>query len=505
MGSSSFFLPIDSKNVPVYFGHAIVASKQYITSKSPDLQDRFSGNLLVTKKPWTTDNDCSLEIVLSENEIMRLSDVSTDSTIFLLGTPLPISRIKSIVFNDKDLKDRIIAVTNLSSAFIPKDLPRILPTDEAFDLSYVKYKSETVTNDFSREVSQYNKILGGLALLRLSGEDNLNYPENYYSTLALFNKVVEDDLRRSGKTINSIFHDAFVGKDKFRAFLPYLTNEVNEKDVEKAAKDENQRLDRNKLTGLLNIDSLEKIAYILGVLFSYGVGEEPKAKKIDSLIAANFRNGIKPGRSETVALCYGLNRGYSVFSNRYRVGDNESTVKFELKSKLDYYTIESAYQFAFNKGVQSNSFPYLDEWIPELNLPKPPGSYTVLDQVVSGKKIPQIGSQEYIQSLLQSFFQKSSIQYFTPFIEALVKKILSDVTEQNSVKPRITTSVEAPVSLSENKGRGDENEELKKRNIELEDLVSKLYKEKSAKNIKSLIDNHRKKGSDESPDLFSKQ
>ena len=55
-------------------------------------------------------------------------------------------------------------------------------------------------------------------------------------------------------------------------------------------------------------------------------------------------------------------------------------VKFELESKLDYYTIESIYQFIFN-NKKSNDFAYLDNVI---------GSNT---KFVDRKKVKQISSQ----------------------------------------------------------------------------------------------------------------
>lgn len=74
---------------------------------------------------------------------------------------------------------------------------------------------------------------------------------------------------------------------------------------------------------------------------------------------------------EEVALCYGLNRGYTAFANKYQA----VTVKFKLDSKVDYNTIESLYQYAFNEVEQSYNFPYLDSWIPEY-----PQSATLFDK-----------------------------------------------------------------------------------------------------------------------------
>ena len=55
---------------------------------------------------------------------------------------------------------------------------------------------------------------------------------------------------------------------------------------------------------------------------------------------------------EGIALYYGYNRGYSVFSNSYGTSeDNKQVVKFLLDSQLDYYTIESVYQYVLTSSL----------------------------------------------------------------------------------------------------------------------------------------------------------
>lgn len=56
-----------------------------------------------------------------------------------------------------------------------------------------------------------------------------------------------------------------------------------------------------------------------------GLEMNQKRKRIDELIFSNFKNGIKPGKSEGIALCYGINRGYSAFSNKYCLDKKEKS------------------------------------------------------------------------------------------------------------------------------------------------------------------------------------
>ena len=99
------------------------------------------------------------------------------------------------------------------------------------------------------------------------------------------------------------------------------------------SKYENQSVSQNKTTRKIELDSLNKQTYILAVLASYGVGSESKRDKIDGLILSNFE-GIKS--AQLVALCFGYNRGYNVFSSFYGTSEsNRNDVKIRLDSQLD--------------------------------------------------------------------------------------------------------------------------------------------------------------------------
>ena len=126
------------------------------------------------------------------------------------------------------------------------------------------------------------------------------------------------------------------------------------------AKQEQQEIRENKISGLIDVNNLQQASYIVAILYNYGLPDEGRRNNINTLITTRFQQDIRQERAEVVALCYGLNRGYGAFSNKYQ----SVTLKFRLDSIVDYYTIESLYQYAFNKIPQSNNFPYLDSWTP---------------------------------------------------------------------------------------------------------------------------------------------
>ncbi len=222
--------------------------------------------------------------------------------------------------------------------------------------------------------------------------------------------------------------------------------------------------------------------YTLAVLATYGVGSEARKKKIDGLILSNFKGDIKPEKAEGVALCYGLNRGYTVFSNRYKLRDTTKIVKFELNSQLDYYTIESIYQYSMNH-IRSQQFDYLDYWCPKLSVTTIPvirtNGYMMLDIWVVGRREPEVLSAEYHNNLFQTFFRKGTESYFSSFLGEVIKRVYSDTKKEI-----------AQATLWQSDYR-KQMEQLQKEKEQLQREIIQLQQEKAAQH--SVVKSHTEK------------
>ena len=399
-------------------------------------------------------------MVFTKTELNELIDIKEG--FFLYQKPLPISRVKSVIFSDKNQKEQTIVNITMSTAFVPEKLIQVISKFDATDTSKLEKPENIQLTDWSLSIKKYNSLLGSFALLRLSGEDYMNYSENYFSSLAVFNLTIESELLNSGKSFKNLFND-----NLYKQIHPLLQKNINDSDLDEVAKKENQIIKTDYLKNI-DLNALNNATYIIAVLKYFGVGEESKKKKIDGLILSNFKSDIKNDKSELIALCYGLNRGYSVFSNKYKSGNIEKKLKFELNSQLDYYTIESLFQYSFNNEPKSEAFPYLDSWCPILkrnNTTKKKSDYQVLDVLVIGKKKPKVFSQEYLANLLQRFFQKENEIVFRDFVEKLRTSIYNDTKEE--MEDEISFKDEEIVKL---------RKELEKVNI-LENEINRLMKE----------------------------
>jgi len=432
---NKYYLPISSTSLAHYFGCACIKPSKYFDDKQEDLQDKFYDLLLVTTHFGTQQTDCCLELVFTKHEEDKLIDIKNG--FYFYKKPLPITRVRKIYFSSKERKEQTITNINMSAAFVPDELVEIKEFDSIQANELVKPQDIHIVS-YNEQLKRFNGFLGGLALMRLAGEEYMNYSENYFATLAFFNTAIQQDLEYAKINIDIRYRGAFTGENGFQKIIPYLNKMIDETDIDNIAREENQVIKKDKITRVIDLNVLDKWTYTVAVLNTYGVGSESKKKKIDDLILSNFKTEIKPGKSEGIALCYGINRGYSAFSNKYSLSKNEKIVKFQLNSQLDYYTVESLYQYAFNNN-KSDKFPYLD-WCPKQKWSKTgkKTDYMILDVIVIGKKKAKVLSKEYWTNLLPSFLQSNK------FFEKTLPQIYQELGEiiYNDTKDEIADDYE---------------------------------------------------------------
>ncbi|MDQ3192175.1 MAG: hypothetical protein M3Q58_11340 [Bacteroidota bacterium] len=456
-----YYIPTKSTSLAHYFGKACILPSVYYSNKQIDLQDSFKNFILVTKILGVKDADCCLEIVLTQSELENdLIKISQD--FYLIQKPIPISRVKQIIFSSKEGMQTTVTNVNMSTAFIPDNLTRVEKNFENVVVDKIELPKNIEILDWSNKIKEFDRYLGAFAIMRLAGEDYMNYSEYYFSTLSFFNNVIKRELELANQKIDNRFFDAFIGENNFKKLLPIITKDVNENDLDSIAKEEKQSINRDKITRIIDLKNLEKATLIVAVLNTFGVGEEAKKKKIDGLIFSNFKSEIKSDKSEAVAFCYGLNKGYSIFPNKYKLSNNEKIVKFKLNNQVDYYTIESLFQYVFNREKLAEFF-YLDSWCPKLEQKDKivrKTDYIVLDTVVIGKKKPKVLSQEYLENLLLCFFQKESSGFFKGLFEKIREKIYTDAFDELSEELII------------------KEDEIKKLKVESEKVKNRLENEK---------------------------
>ena len=415
----TYYLPIESVNVAHYFSTGIIAPSKYYTNRNQDIQNKFNNYILLSKNIYTRGTDCSLKIVYNDKENSALRKIS--DIFFMCNKPIPISRVKRIIFENEEKCKNVLFNVNSGDAFIPETLVKIInpekntiPVPEKIDLP-----SQEI--NFTEKLDKFNRIMGGFALMRLGGEEYMNYSANYFKLLSYINKSIEESLNKTQLEFNDKYFK-ILAEDKTIVYQDITIDTVR-------LQAEKDNIVLNRKMGRIQIDNIKNDSqtYLLAILASYG---EKASKTLDDFIDNLSTNKFNT-KKEGIVLNFGINKGYAAFRNFYSIGDKKIIVKFKLDSKLDYYTIESIYQFVFNDKKENYNFPYLDQWIPTYQDTNNYGkfeTYKILDKTIIYKKKHPVGSTEYLQELFQNYTPKDIYYKITQLIISwfppLFKKLL---------------------------------------------------------------------------------
>jgi hypothetical protein len=412
----SFYIPINSGSLAHYFSKAIILPAKYFTNKPEDIQNRFADSLLLSESKWVRNCDCSIEIVLTDAEAKELAKVS--DRFYLYNTPIPISRVKSVVFLDAKQKETTIWNINSGAAFVPDG---IVSVEKNRDIDILSDTEIEAGNDFkstaevSDKIKRFDIILGGFAFMRLGGKSFMNYSENYFSTLSYFNKLVEEQTLNATKEKGFKFSNKYIGlfskqESEWSKWQQYIYQNLDAQEIEALAEKEGIRVE--KKLGLLKIDSINPSSHLyeLAILATYG---DRKNKSADNLVTDLSNGTIAPEKVEDVSILFGLNNGYSKLRNKYKGAVKDNNVKFTLESKLDYYIIESIYQFVFNGSKSNYTFNYIDSWCPSSKYkPNVKGyeTFKILDTVIIAKKK---------QTPLELFLENYSAEIYSTIVRSI--------------------------------------------------------------------------------------
>jgi len=412
---TKFFFPFKPENLGLYFNTAIICPTNYIKKRSPDIQNSYENHLLFSNKVWTENENCSLEIVLTEEEKEDL--IKLNENFFIFPKPLPISRVKRIYFNSNEQRKVSVGMAN-TNAFVPEKLVKVIEKSEFLIFDFEK-KEDFVTTNWSEFLEKYNKILGGLVFMKSSDGNFKNYSDNYFSTISYFNQYFEKIYIDTFKySIDKKFHGIFEKNDDWKVFYEII---FENKNIEDSI---NEILNKRNLTlkkeiGIYDIDNIsDNTLYVLAVLNDYG--HIAKRKTSDDLFSNIITGKIK--KQEGLSLLYGLLNGYSGFRNKYSFCPNKN-IKFEFKTKLDYITIESIYQFVFFNKKSNDCFEFITNWCPFPIIPKLIPNYDIyvfLDEsVIKSKKQNQNELDievELLETEIIDFINTNEISNFSDFI-----------------------------------------------------------------------------------------
>lgn len=390
MTNTILYLPISSMSLPHYFGRGIILPSKYYINKPDDLQSRYNGAIFLSSEIWTSGADCALEIIFNEFEQRNLIPLGSG---FLFSGAMPISRVKAIYFLEQEQKTLTVYNTNSGAAFIPDELVKVVfPLENKQIIEPYQTDMKIEVQELYDKAKRFDILLGGMAFMRLGHKDGYNFPKDYFSTLAYFNQIIKEELINADKAglvdYDDFLTGVFINKKntKWSGWQSLIFENVDIEQVEKLALKDKIKIE--KKYGSIQFENLNPNSYIydLSILATYG---NKKSRSVEELINLLQSDQIDEIKSEEIALIFGLHTRYSGLRNAYNRG-TVTPAKFKLDSQLDYYTIESVFQFVFNNNKENTSFDYLDFWIPRRTpiIKEDVPYYQILDvDVLSKKKI----------------------------------------------------------------------------------------------------------------------
>ncbi|WP_339659735.1 hypothetical protein [Croceibacter atlanticus] len=364
--TATFYIHIQSDTLAHYLVRGIFCPSQFLTNKNRDIQDQYDSFLILSDKKWNIESDCSIEVILLEEEIAKLFDLQ--SNYAALAGCLPISRLQKIHFADKKKAENVIWNINQGAAYVP---------EWAISFEY-KNKQESVSltakhsfpgddNEgiLKTHLQRFDRLMGGFAFMRIAHLHNeyhqLDITSKRLSAISYFNTDIRESLKQQKIKLDSGILNVF---SRDNPVYSYLGKEITEEIITTISKKENQKITKRFNTIMMDQIDPYSLTFELAMLSTYGKGKV----KSDNDLVSGLLSTIDTEIVEKLSLVYGLHTGYKNLRNAYSNEIYTTAVKFKLVSKLEFYLIESLYRYAFKNQKISNSFSFIDNLKFEKNL-----------------------------------------------------------------------------------------------------------------------------------------
>ena len=275
MNEKKYFLPIKSVNLAHYMSKGCICPANYLKNRNQDIQTNFENSLLLSNTKFTDQTNCALEIIFN-NALEEPRKISEN--FFLFDSPLPISRIKKIIFQDE--KQKITTSFNISSgaAFLPDNLVEIDSSSETTNSNQLSdLNLEGVNKDWNTELKLFDKLLGGFSLMSIAGNEYQNYPLNYFNTLSVINNLIKEKVINQSVPVNKDFEWAIINTNKHSKLHNTIYSKIDANIIEEFARNDSIPLEKNNGKYVLDKITKDSKTYLVTILASYGEGARPYA------------------------------------------------------------------------------------------------------------------------------------------------------------------------------------------------------------------------------------
>ena len=355
-----FFVQINANTLPHYIVGGSIRPANLIERREQDIQSKYPNHVLLCNKKWSSNNNCSIEVILTESELNTLHKLSEDYSLF--ESIIPISRIVGVHFSELDKSETIMWNLENGAGYLPKHLIFVnnKTENESTDdiLPTIQIENREI-HKLQQSYNRFNRVMGGFAFMKTAMYDlkdtRLNFPLNYIASIGFYNDFIRIESEKIGLRKPHVIYEILSNNTDISN---YIGKEISDDIISKSAKKEKISLESK--FGSFKLDSIpnDTLTFKLAILNTFG---KSKSKSIEDLLSTVFED-LEYSRREEIALIYGLNTGYEALRNFYKLKERNFIVKFELENKLDYYIIESIYNYSFNHK-KSEKFDFIEKEI----------------------------------------------------------------------------------------------------------------------------------------------
>lgn len=375
-----YLLQINRIKLQDYIQRGLIVPDKYLDeNKEIDIQSK-NQNFIVVSDGYIKELDeyqILLELIITDDEKEKIHKVDD---ICYIDFPLPITRIKKIYVQNREIKKHIeVQIKNGENGFLPTNLFYVYIKNKKPIFEQREYKplqDDIAIGKFEEQIRVFDKTMGMFAFMKntlvyyCDDVDKIaNYSQHYFSTLSRLLKEPLD---------NTIFEclNMLKQNEEFKELL-FSNKQIDKEFIE----NESQKIEDNELksiflemttpTGtrktlksLLEKNEIEH--YLIGLVYYF--------RQKDSNKKDNFKIDIKsliPYEVAEISLAIlGIYFGYTILRSEEKIeirdkyfkkllNKDKLNMKFTLETKLDYIAIETIYNYCFKNKAKGYEYEYL--------------------------------------------------------------------------------------------------------------------------------------------------
>src|SRR5215217_7217448 len=415
---NQLFIHPKTSNISHYLNAGIIyplvleESQIYISdNRKRDLFTLFPDNIILSPEPINSfeEEDALLDIITDKLELIPIPD----SELYRCEVPIPISRIRSMMFSSHTAKSTFISSSKTFPDFFVEEKICFVSSNRnpiIVNLGELKMTPNGGVDKWHDILDRYDKLLGMFGFMKNSGifyADRTShfeeYPQNYLAALSVINSGVNIKPTKDialykyiifpsnielttiqrllfQQILKAIYQNVEMDLDfAITTLLSAANSQLASSDEQKELREIIEQFEKLKAKQI----SYKDIAYhdlisrnypVMALLFLARFPNKSRQHTDKQAVRNNFMENNSPmskSVSEFLLGVLGLYYGYKTMIKEdtnlnlndpffASLSQKYQSIKFKSTSYIDRLVIESAYWFAIEGGISNSLFPYLD-------------------------------------------------------------------------------------------------------------------------------------------------